>query len=88
MTELAYMVREDWAQRGTAMVPQSTVIREWIGEAPYLFAVTDVKEFNRDDRNADHLGVRRTAPGDAGEREGAGRRVRPADAVTEVSRSG
>lgn len=53
MTELAYMVREDWAQHGTAMVPQSAVIREWIGEPPYLFAVTDVKKFNRDDRSAD-----------------------------------
>ena len=53
MTELAYMVREDWAHHGTAMVPQSAVIREWIGEAPYLFALTDVKKFNRDDRSAD-----------------------------------
>ena len=27
------------------MLPQSDVIREWIGEAPYLFAVADVKKF-------------------------------------------
>ena len=47
------MVREDWAQRGTAMAAQSAVIRDWIGEAPYLFAVTDVKKFNRDGRSAD-----------------------------------
>jgi len=53
MTELAYMVREDWAQHSTKMVPQSAVIRDWIGAAPYLFAVTDVKKFNRDDRSAD-----------------------------------
>jgi hypothetical protein len=53
MTELAYMVREDWAQHGTTMVPQSAVIRDWIGELPYLFAVADVKKFNRDDRSAD-----------------------------------
>lgn len=52
MTELAYMVREDWAQRGTAMIPQSAVIRDWIGEAPYLFAVKDAKKFNTD-RTAD-----------------------------------
>lgn len=53
MTQLAYMVRQDWGQHGTAMVPQSAVIREWIGEPPYLFAVTDVKKFNHDDRGAD-----------------------------------
>lgn len=53
MTELAYMVRGDWAQHGTTMVPQSAVIRDWLGAAPYLFAVTDVKKFNRDDRSAD-----------------------------------
>ena len=53
MTKLAYMVREDWAQHGTTMVPQSAVIRDWIGAAPYLFAETDAKKFNRDDRSAD-----------------------------------
>jgi hypothetical protein len=53
MAELAYMVREDWGQHGTAMVPQSAVIRDWIGEPPYLFAVSDVKKFNHDDRGAD-----------------------------------
>jgi len=53
MTELAYMVREDWAQHGSAMVSQSAVIRDWIGEPPFLFAVTDVRKFNRDGRSAD-----------------------------------
>ncbi|WP_241971266.1 hypothetical protein [Microcella alkaliphila] len=47
------MVREDWGQHGTAMIPQSALIRDWIGDAPYLFAVTDVKKFNHDDRGAD-----------------------------------
>lgn len=62
MTELAYMVREDWGQDGTAMVPQSAVIREWIGEAPYLFAVTDVRKFSQDDRGADVEAARYIAP--------------------------
>ncbi|QIX54001.1 hypothetical protein [Rhodococcus sp. DMU1] len=53
MTELAYMVREDWGQYGTAMVPQSAIIREWTGGAPYLFAVTDIRKFSRADRGAD-----------------------------------
>lgn len=48
MTELAYMVREDWAQHGTAMVPQSAVIRNWLGEAPYFFAVADARKFHSD----------------------------------------
>ncbi|BAS09304.1 hypothetical protein AHiyo4_27260 [Arthrobacter sp. Hiyo4] len=43
MTELAYMTREDWAQQGTAMVSQSAVIREWLGEGPYVFAASDPK---------------------------------------------
>ncbi len=47
------MVREDWGQHGTAMIPQSALIRDWIGDSPYLFAVTDVKKFNHDDRGAD-----------------------------------
>lgn len=47
------MVREDWGQHGTAMIPQSALIRNWIGDPPYLFAVTDVKKFNYDDRGAD-----------------------------------
>jgi hypothetical protein len=53
MTDLAYMVREDWGQHGTAMVPQSAVIRDWLGDPPYLFAVTDVKKFTQDNRGAD-----------------------------------
>lgn len=43
MTELAYMIREAWAQEATAMVPQSAVIREWLGEPPYVFAASDPK---------------------------------------------
>lgn len=43
MTEIAYMVREDWAQNGTSMVPQSAAICDWLGEPPYLFAVCDPK---------------------------------------------
>ena len=42
------MVRKDWAQHGTAMVAQSAVIREWLGEPPYLFAVADAKKFQTD----------------------------------------
>ena len=45
MTNLAYMVREDWGQHGTAMVSQSAVIREWVGTAPYMFAVVDARKF-------------------------------------------
>jgi hypothetical protein len=47
------MVREDWGQHGTAMIPQSAVIRDWIGDPPYLFAVADVKKFNHNDHGAD-----------------------------------
>lgn len=43
MTELAYMTRDSWAQEGTSMVPQSTVIREWLGDPPYVFAASDPK---------------------------------------------
>lgn len=68
MTELAYMVREDWGQHGTAMGPQSTVIREWIGEPPYLFAVTDVKKFIHDDRGADVEAAEYIAPDAASRR--------------------
>ena len=53
MTDLAYMVREDWAQHGTAMVPSSSLIRDWLGDGPPLFAVTEVKKFNDKNRNAD-----------------------------------
>lgn len=56
------MVREDWGQHGTAMIPQSAVIRDWIGDPPYLFAVTDVKTFNHDDRGADAEAAEFIAP--------------------------
>ncbi|HZN75107.1 MAG TPA: hypothetical protein VFC00_26025 [Micromonosporaceae bacterium] len=46
MTDLAYMVREDWAQQGTAMVSSSARIREWLGDGPIVFAVTDKRKFN------------------------------------------
>jgi len=46
MTDLAYMVREDWAQQGTAMVSSSARIREWLGDGPMVFAVTDKRKFN------------------------------------------
>ncbi|WP_188744588.1 hypothetical protein [Agromyces bauzanensis] len=45
MTELAYMVREDWGQNGTAMEPQSAVIRDWLGAPPYVFATGDAKKY-------------------------------------------
>ncbi|MDR6623484.1 hypothetical protein [Sinomonas atrocyanea] len=45
MTELAYMIREDWGQHGKGMVPQSAVIRKWLGEPPYLFVTCDLKKF-------------------------------------------
>lgn len=48
MTNLAYMVREDWGQHGTAMVSQSAVIREWAGSAPYVVAVVDARKFLTD----------------------------------------
>lgn len=44
MTSLTYMVREDWGQHGTAMEFQSNVIRDWIGDGPYLFAVADAEK--------------------------------------------
>ncbi|GGN85804.1 hypothetical protein [Agrococcus terreus] len=56
------MVREDWGQHGTAMIPQSAVIRDWIGDPPYLFAVTDVKKFDHDDRGADVEAAQFIAP--------------------------
>lgn len=47
------------------MVPQSQVIRNWLGDAPYLFAVTDVKRFNRDGPGADLEAAEFIAPNPA-----------------------
>lgn len=62
------MVREDWAQHGTAMREQSAVIRDWIGEPQYLFGVKDAGKFQKD-RPADLETARYIAP------EAAERRV-------------
>lgn len=43
MTSITYMIREDWGQHGTAMEAQSKVIGDWIGGAPFLFAVTNAE---------------------------------------------
>ncbi|MGW5721360.1 hypothetical protein ACWEVP_34640 [Amycolatopsis sp. NPDC003865] len=48
MTELAYMVREDWGQHGTAMRQQSAVIQDWLGSPPYVFATADRKTYESD----------------------------------------
>ncbi|GAA4481343.1 hypothetical protein [Microbacterium panaciterrae] len=45
MTDLAYMVREDWGQHGTGMAPQSKIIRDWLGDLPTVFATTDLKKY-------------------------------------------
>lgn len=50
------MVREDWGQDGTAMVPQSAVIRSWLGASPYLFAVERADELAAG-RKGGHQGV-------------------------------
>ena len=47
-SELAYMVREDWGQRGTAMRQQSAVIRDWLGHPPYVVATADRKKYESD----------------------------------------
>lgn len=61
MTELAYMVREDWAQRGTAMRQQSAVIRKWLGDPPYVFATADRKKYQQTN-SADRSFVTYIAP--------------------------
>jgi hypothetical protein len=48
MTNLAYMVRKDWGQHGTARVSQSAVIRQWAGSAPYVSVVADARKFLTD----------------------------------------
>lgn len=68
MTELAYMVREDWAQQGTAMVPSSARIREWLGDRPVVLAVTDKRKFNRAGRSVDLEAAEHIVPGRAGHR--------------------
>lgn len=46
VTELAYMTLSDWGQRGTTVVPQSARIREWLGDAPFLFATASRKQYD------------------------------------------
>lgn len=62
MTEVAYMVREDWGQHGTAMAPSSGRIRDWLGVAPLIFAVTEVRKFNDTNRGADLEAAEYIAP--------------------------
>jgi hypothetical protein len=56
MTELAYMVREDWAQEGTGMASHSTVIRKWLGDEKFLLLVTDATSYGTQ-RSADREAV-------------------------------
>ena len=64
MPQLSYMVNEDWANENTTLVEQSTVIREWLGEPPYVFAVTNADHFTSDPqhRPADFQFARHIAP--------------------------
>lgn len=61
MTLVAYMTREDWAQDGTAMPAQSEAIRAWLGDRPYLFATTDLMQY-QDPSSADAEFVAFIAP--------------------------
>lgn len=53
MTEIAYMVREDWAQRGTAMEQSSDTIRSWLDGSRPVWAVGKPEKFNDRVRSAD-----------------------------------
>jgi len=48
MAELAYMVREDWAQRGTGMLKHSARIREWLGDDRFALLVADASKYHSD----------------------------------------
>lgn len=48
VTAIAYMTLSEWGQYGTAMVPQSARIQDWLGGEPCLFATASMKQF--DDR--------------------------------------
>lgn len=67
MTELACMVREDWAQHGTTMIPQSAVIRDWLGDPPYVFATWDMKKY-QSSNSADREFVQYLTPASADRR--------------------
>lgn len=62
MTEIAYMIREDWAQHGTAMVPNSARIRDWLGDPPYAFAVPSDRQGGPKPSEADEEMMRYLAP--------------------------
>ncbi len=48
MTELAFMVREDWAQRGSAMQQSSATIRAWLGSSRPVWVVQKPEKFDRE----------------------------------------
>ena len=52
MTELAYMVREDWGRHGTGMPAQSVIVRDWLGDPPYIFAASNPQRLT-EPRSAD-----------------------------------
>lgn len=53
MTKIAYMVREDWAQRGTAMQQSSDTIRSWLDGSRPVWVVSQPEKFNDRVRSAD-----------------------------------
>jgi hypothetical protein len=53
MTEIAYMVREDWAQWGAAMKQSSDTIRSWLDASRPVWAVGKPEKFNDTVRSAD-----------------------------------
>lgn len=53
MTEIAYMVREDWAQWGKAMRQSSDTIRSWLGTSRIVWVVGKPEKFNDHVRSAD-----------------------------------
>jgi len=82
MADIAYMIREDWADNATGMARNSERIREWLGSDRYALVVQDVTKYSPRDftrETADYIGAvnQRVGPVSIGDLDRTWRSERP-----------
>lgn len=89
MAEITYMMREDWAQEGTAMEASSATIRDWLGVDRFALLVLDASEYGTgreaDREAADFIGAFSQRVGPVNFTDLVAKRDQPIRGVTAVA---
>lgn len=60
MTEIAYLIREDWANHGRGMALNAARVHDWLAGRTHFVAVEDLKKIEGDDETIEYISPRGT----------------------------